>query len=563
MYQRFESYADYCNLVAVLIHACQEYYAGHPNLSDAVYDQLYARIHELETEHPDWIVKHSPTQMIHGEPLKVPRQHLLPMKSLDYKYTADEVYAWHEKLRLPIADFVIEWKIDGIALELVYWYGTLVDAVLRGDGLIGNSIQRNLHMLNVPGRIDLGAEIEYFPIQGEATIVTATFTRLQDYLSDYSSARSATAGLLSSKKEYPFSTTRLIDFFAYRLDYSLVGKTTHMVAMKALNTLSFKTCGSHVGMIHDCIRYFSHIEHNRSSLPCQIDGAVIKLNDPEDQTVVELENPSTNKYPRWAISWKFPSSKAITTVIAVEWQVSRNGELFPVVKLDPIKIESVMISSVTLHNPQRVRELDLCIGDSVEVHRINMVIPAIKSVIKELRPIDATRVTPPLTCPSCNSTLHLNEKHIHCTNPDCPSILKKTISWFYGKKGLDVKGFSEAGALQLIKQCGIKRPIDILQLPLHALQYALGNKQGIKLYQQLHQLTTNPHITVAKLLTALGIPGLSNETAKVIESQYPTLEELIQAMPEQLPKLRSAKSKALLTWNDVDTLIQLSKLGFR
>ncbi len=445
-------------------HEYRYYVLNDPLLSDAEYDQLYKQLAQIEQVYPAWITKDSPTQRV-GNSLNQSFQtvaHLVPMLSLDNSYDADDLNDFDRKARElsqtePIT-YCIEPKFDGASISLIYENDQLVRAVTRGDGVAGEEITNNSKQIR---SIPLTAKfstygIQQIEIRGEVIMSKAAFHQYNETLTAQGLAplanpRNAASGSLRMKDPKEVAT-RNLDAFLYHISYyqTIDGATvdalsTHAGSLELLWNLGFKSpqlekrvC---VG-IQPVIDYCLEFEAGRDTLPYEIDGMVVKVN----QLPLQEKLGMTSHHPRWAIAFKFKAQQATTRLRSIEFQVGRTGAITPVAKLDPVFLAGVTVSSISVHNEEYIREKDLKLGDHVLIERAGDVIPQIVKSLPELRDGTETIIVFPKNCPVCFSELFKEETEAvwRCINIECEAQVVERMIHFVSKDAMDIKSFGES-----------------------------------------------------------------------------------------------------------------------
>jgi DNA ligase (NAD+) len=390
---------------AIHLHQYQYYVENRPSLSDAEYDVLYHELQALEATYPQLITPDSPTQRVGGQPAEgfAAVQHLAPMLSLDNAMNADDLREFAARLQrlLPRQDFtyVVEPKIDGLGVALLYARGVLVRGATRGDGRIGENITQNLRAIkSIPLRLRGPlANLERLEVRGEVYIPKAAFALLNQQLEEegqepFANPRNAAAGSLRLL-DPSLSARRPLDIFLYTLGYAEPAHPyqTHWDAMQALQQAGLKInprtacCAS----LDEVIAYCQHLEAQRHELEYDADGVVVKV----DRFRWQAELGATGHHPRWAIAFKFTAQQATSRVLAIKISVGRTGALTPTADLEPVRITGVTVSRASLHNEDEIRRKDIRVGDTVLVERAGDVIPQVVRVCIESRPADGGRWT--------------------------------------------------------------------------------------------------------------------------------------------------------------------------
>ena len=535
--------------------------AGHayyvldaPVMEDAVYDRLYRELLELEQNHPDLQRSDSPTQRVGGAPAEgfTSVEHRVGMLSLDNAFNRDDLQAWHERLlkvldrpsdtRLPL---VGELKIDGNALALSYRNGVLERAATRGDGSRGEEITANVRTISsIPLRLQIENPPEWVEVRGEAFIPDATFAainaeREQRGEALFANPRNACAGTLRQLDPKVVAARRL-DFFAYTLH--LPGDAQppgQWAALEWLNRAGFRVNPNRERCedLAAIQRFCDHWEQGRHDLPYATDGVVVKLDDLQLQD----EAGFTQKAPRWAIALKYPAEEAPTRLLRVGAQVGRTGAITPVAEFEAVALAGTSVSRATLHNADRIAELDLHLGDTIVVRKAGEIIPEVVRVLPELRPSDATPVQLPQHCPECGSNLvrEGDEAATRCVNSSCPAILRGGLRHWVSKGALDVDGLGSKLIEQLVDRGLVGSLADLYRLDaaLLASLDRMGDKSATNLVEALEASKQQPW---HRQLYGLGIRHIGEVNAKALAAAFFSINSLAAAAleaPEQIAEL--------------------------
>ena len=535
--------------------------AGHayyvldaPVMEDAVYDRLYRELLELEQNDPGLQRSDSPTQRVGGAPAEgfTSVEHRVGMLSLDNAFNRDDLQAWHERLlkvldrprdtRLPL---VGELKIDGNALALSYRNGVLERAATRGDGSRGEEITANVRTISsIPLRLQIENPPEWVEVRGEAFIPDATFAainaeREQRGEALFANPRNACAGTLRQLDPKVVAARRL-DFFAYTLH--LPGDAQppgQWAALEWLNRAGFRVNPNRerCGDLAAIQRFCDHWEQGRHDLPYATDGVVVKLDDLQLQD----EAGFTQKAPRWAIALKYPAEEAPTRLLRVGAQVGRTGAITPVAEFEAVALAGTSVSRATLHNADRIAELDLHLGDTIVVRKAGEIIPEVVRVLPELRPSDATPVQLPQHCPECGSNLvrEGDEAATRCVNSSCPAILRGGLRHWVSKGALDVDGLGSKLIEQLVDRGLVGSLADLYRLDaaLLASLDRMGDKSATNLVEALEASKQQPW---HRQLYGLGIRHIGEVNAKALAAAFFSIDSLAAAAleaPEQIAEL--------------------------
>ncbi len=533
-------------------HAYRYYVLDDPEIRDAEYDALVQALQEIEAEHPELVTADSPTQRVGAEPAerfeKV--RHDEPMLSLDNAMDADGVRAWGERVarRLPeeIAfedlSFVVEPKIDGIAVAIRYVDGVLTRAATRGDGTVGEDITANIRTMRsiplripatdapLPAGLDLPGELE---LRGEVFMRLSDFhalnaRRAEEDLEAYIHARNTAAGSLR-QLDPSITAERELRFWAYGLPAGqTLGATGQYQMLSFLRALGLPTnpdC-KRFDRLEAAIDYARDWMELRPELDYLADGAVIKVDDFEMQSVLG----AVSHHPRWAIAFKAPSEEATTRLLAIEVRVGRTGRLVPHATLEPVQIGGVTVSQATLHNADYVTERDIREGDTVLVKRAGDVIPQVLSVVEALRPDGTEPWSMPRHCPSCGDPVVQPEGavDIFCENAACPAQLVRRVEHFVSRGAMDIEGLGVKLARLFVEEGLIE---DVAGLYTLAAE-DLGGREGFaekRIENLLAAIEASKDRPLRRLLVALGIRHVGGTVARDLASAFRDIDALASA----------------------------------
>ena len=538
----------------LLNHAAHAYYVlDAPELEDPVYDRLYRELLELEAAHPELITPDSPTQRVGGTPAAAfsSVEHRIPLLSLDNAFSSEELEAWYGRL-LKVLDretgtalpMVGELKIDGNALALSYENGLLVRAATRGDGERGEEITANVRTIaSVPLRLQLDAPPAWLEVRGEALIPDATFAAINAERAErdeapFANPRNACAGTLRQLDPKVVAARRL-DFFAYTLHLPPdppQGPRSQWECLQWLQRAGFKV-NPNAELLPDLAAveaFFSAWDTGRRSLAYATDGVVVKLNDLRLQDAAGF----TQKAPRWAIALKYAAEEAPSRLLRLACQVGRTGVVTPVAEFEPVPLAGTTVSRATLHNADRLAELDLHAGDTIVVRKAGEIIPEVVRVLGELRPAGATRLALPNLCPECGSELvrEEGEAATRCVNSSCPAILRGALRHWVSKGGLDVDGLGAKLIEQLVEKGLVGSIADLYRLDgaLLASLERMGAKSAENLVTALAASRAQPW---HRQLYGLGIHHVGEVSAKALAVAFPSAAELATAAAAAPPSI--------------------------
>jgi DNA ligase (NAD+) len=568
--------------------ASYAYYAlDAPTLEDTVYDQLYRELVSLEQANPNLITPDSPTQRIGEKPVEgfSSLAHRIPLYSLDNAFDLADLHQWHDRWRrldpdLPSrVEYVTELKIDGSALALTYENGQLVRGVTRGDGTRGEDITPNVRTIRaIPLRLNLDHPPAWVEIRGEAFLgleVFAQINREREEAGDalFANPRNAAAGTLR-QLDARIVAQRQLDFFAYTLYLSestadLPAPTTQWQSLELLQKMGFRVnpnreCCSSLAAVE---AYYQDWAIRRLDLPYLTDGVVIKLNHFDLQSQLGF----TQKAPRWAIAWKYPPEEAPTRVENISVSVGRTGALTPVAELTPVQLAGTTVSRATLHNGDRIAELDLHIGDTVVVRKAGEIIPEVVKVLTELRPQDARRFEMPTHCPVCGqpAVQPKDEAVTRCVNPKCKAILKGALIHWVSRGAMDIDGIGDKLIEQLVEQGLVHSVADLYTLTADQLidLERMGKRSAEKRMLALDASKARPW---SRVLYGLGIRHVGSVTAQALAEAFLTVEALAQSEPKAIGGVYGIGpeiAQSVYEWfrqPDSQTLIsQLRELGLQ
>ena len=535
-------------------HEYQYYVANEPIISDFEYDQLYQQLISLESANPSLISNDSPSQRV-GNSLNNSFEtvaHLVPMLSLENSYQAEDLIDFDRKAKegaqLAALEYCVEPKFDGASISLIYENDLLVRACTRGDGIAGEDITNNIKQIrSIPLSIPLLAHgIQQIEIRGEVIMTKKSFAAFNEKLKEKQIAplanpRNAAAGSLRMKDPKEVGE-RNLDAFIYHISYFLAapGKSvtillsTHSGSLELLWNLGFRAPQKEKKLItgiEKVISFCSEFEAKRDTLPYEIDGLVIKINDFALQEKLGM----TSHHPRWAIAYKFKARQATTILESVEFQVGRTGAVTPVAKLKTVAIGGVMVSSISMHNEEYIKEKDLRLGDTVIIERAGDVIPQIVQSIASLRKGKEKIINFPSHCPVCNFLLEKEEAEAvwRCNSPLCTAQIIEKIIHFVSKDAMDIKSFGEAN-IRKFYELGILKTIpDLYTLELEKINglEGFGKKSIDNLKAAIAVSKSQP---LYRFIYALGIRFVGETTAKTIASQVHHILDLQNYSEEQL-----------------------------
>ncbi|WP_443932203.1 NAD-dependent DNA ligase LigA [Phascolarctobacterium succinatutens] len=549
------------------------YVLDAPEITDAEYDRMMVRLRELEARYPDSIPADSPTQRVGGRASSqfTEVRHLEPLLSLGNVFSAEELRAFDERVRggLPAGskvEYVMEPKIDGLACSLIYENGKLVRAATRGDGVVGENVTANVRTIrSIPLTLKVlegEAVPELLDVRGEVYMPRQAFMRLNEQRaergeSEFANPRNAAAGSLR-QLDPQVTASRSLSFFAYYL----VGEGAqpkHSESLALLARYGFKVSENYkvVENIDEAIKYIGDFNELRQGLSYDTDGAVIKVNDVYQQRILG----ATGKDPRWATAYKYPPEQAETTLEDIDWRVGRTGVLTPTAVLTPVKLSGSVISRATLHNEDFIRAKDIRIGDRVVINKAGEIIPEVLRVVAEKRTGDEKEVEIPSVCPECGWRVERQgeEAAIRCTNPHCPALGREGLIHFVSRDAMNIDGCGPSVINALLDAGLVRDAADLYSLRKDDLLKLerMGEKSADNLLAALAESKKNE---LDKLLFALGIRHVGAKVARILATEFGSMEKLQQAQPEELAQIRDIGDKiaeSAVTWLNVPANIDL------
>jgi DNA ligase (NAD+) len=567
------------------------YVLDEPTISDREYDDLLRELRELEENHPELQTPDSPTQRVGAAVTTdfAPRRHPVPMLSLANARNLAELEAWHKRARnlLPNATFtfVCELKIDGLAVALTYEGGRLTVGATRGDGLIGEDVTPNIRTIRrIPQRLRADDSApKRVEVRGEVYMPIKSFERLNQQLASasaqtpgaeaeelaegagsatpartprlFANPRNAAAGSLR-QKDPSITRTRLLEFWAYQIGYIDDGirVNSQWEALELLRRWGFPV-NDHIRLCHsleEVIEFCQHWQEHRLSLPYEIDGVVVKINDFAQQEELGF----VARDPRWAIAFKFPPLQMTSVLRDIQVNVGRTGSLNPYAIVDPVNIGGVIVKQAALHNEEDIQRKDLRVGDYVLVQRAGDVIPQIVKPIIEKR--DPNNPPPvyhlPERCPSCGAPVVKDESEAmaYCSNPPelCPAQLLELIRHFVSRGAMDIQGIGDELTRAFVDRGYVKDPADLYRLTAEDLRKLekFAEKRTANILAAIEQSKQQP---LERLLFALGIRHVGEKAAQIVAEALGTMDRLLAASEEEivaLPGIGPIIGRSLYTW---------------
>jgi DNA ligase (NAD+) len=533
----------------ILEYHNQRYYQqDDPEISDIEYDRLMRELQELEQQYPDDDLASSPTRRVGAAPLAkfASVAHPSSMLSLANAFSEEEIIDFDNRIKklakVEHIDYVAEPKLDGLAVNLIYENGIFIRGATRGDGVTGEDVTQNLKtMSSLPLKMRKGGDKaipSFIEIRGEVYMERQPFKklnrrRMEEGEEPFANPRNAAAGSLR-QLDPKITSKRPLNIFLYNVgNVKGVSFAKHSEVLDALISWGFPVNPliEQAKDIQGAISYFEKIGKQRESLPYEIDGVVLKVND----LALQADLGAVSRNPRWALACKFPAAQETTKIINIEVQVGRMGTLTPVAIMEPVNVGGVMVSRATLHNEDEIIKKDIRIGDTVVIQRAGDVIPEVVKIIAAKRTGAEKEFKMPAKCPECDSEIVRLEGEVahRCVNMSCPAQLKEHIRHFASRGALDIEGLGEKVSAQLFDAGLIQDPSDLYFLTKDQL-LALdrhGEKSAQNLIDSIEKSKTPP---LDKFIFALGIRNVGERTAKLLATRFGTMVNLIDARIEDL-----------------------------
>ena len=530
-------------------HNRKYYIEENPSIPDVEYDRLFRELQDIEAERPDLLSSTSPTQRVGGEAVSAfePAKHVTPMLSLDNAFTPEEVSAFEKRIEDELskndrAEFYCELKYDGLAISLLYRNGIFERAATRGDGSVGENVTANVKTIkSVP--LDLNSAFsalnqpvpELLEVRGEILMQRKDFERLneikrQNGEDTFANPRNAASGSLR-QLDSKVTAKRSLSFFAYGIGVAdgFDKGASHSESMNHLKDLGFRMSELNCVAVgqEGLMAFYNKVMSMRDGLPYDIDGVVYKI----DSYAAQEKLGFVSRSPRWARAHKFPAEEQLTKLLDIDVQVGRTGAITPVARLEPVAVGGVVVSNTTLHNMDEIIRKDIMIGDIVRVRRAGDVIPQILGPIVEKRPEDARKFVMPSVCPVCGSDIVKPEGEAvsRCSGGlVCSAQLKGSIQLFAGRKAMDIDGLGDIHIENLVDMKLVKNPNDLYNLSMNDWLSLprMGEKLAAKIQANLEKTKERP---LAKVIYALGVRQVGEQTAKDLAKHFGTMDKIIHA----------------------------------
>lgn len=522
-------------------HNNRYYNLDSPEISDYEYDMLLRELENIEAEYPQLITSQSPTQKVGGSAGEKfsPVVHQVVMESLHDSFSPDEVRDFDRKVRTVVQDvqYVVEPKFDGLSVSCEYRNGVFTRGSTRGDGTVGEDVTENLMTIeSLPKRLNNAPA--FLEVRGEVYMSLESFDEIVAMQENngekpFKNPRNAAAGSLR-QKDSKITAQRKLDIFVFNIQQiDGVNITSHAQSLDYLKELGFPTAQYRVcDTIEQVLEQIDIIDKSRGELPCDIDGAVVKVNDFATRTLLG----STAKFPKWAEAYKYPPEEKETELLDIEINVGRTGALTPVGIFAPVLLAGTTVSRATLHNEDFIREKNIHIGDVVVIRKAGEIIPEVLSVA-QVRSLDDP-YTFPDTCPSCGSKVvrERDESAVRCTNTNCPAQLLRHLIHFVSRDAMDIDGLGPAVLEQLLNSGLIKSFVDIYNL--RAIDVAvlerMGEKSAVNLITAIENSKSRE---INRLIYALGIRHIGQKAAKLLCEHFLSIDAIFDASIEEISQI--------------------------
>ncbi|HOK10032.1 MAG TPA: NAD-dependent DNA ligase LigA [Candidatus Hydrogenedens sp.] len=559
------------------------YVHAKPEISDYEYDMLLKELEALEREYPQLQTPYSPTQRVGGKVIDEFQsvEHKVPMLSIDNTYNEAEIREFDQRIHRALStdekiSYVVELKIDGVAISITYESQIYTRAATRGDGFRGDDVTENVKTIkSVPLRLR-GSAPKVVEVRGEVFMRNEELERLNQIREEngeepFRNPRNTTAGTLKLK-DPRLVAQRKLDVFFYEIVFEEQNKDICKTHVETLTTLKkwglpvnphWTACAD----INEVIKCCNEWREKRYSLGYETDGMVIKVNE---HKIRELLG-STSKSPRWVIAYKFPAETAKTKLLNIKVQVGKSGALTPVAEMEPVLLAGTIVKRATLHNFEELERKDIRVGDTVEIQKAGEIIPQVIRPILELRPPDAKPFKPPEICPECGSHVQKDPEGVfyRCLSIDCPAQLKQRIQHYAQRRAMDIEGLGPALVEQLVNKGLVKNIADIYRLKKEQLVELerMGSKSADNLLNAIENSKNRP---ISALIFGLGIRHVGQHIAEILAEHFCSIENLMTASVEELtsinevgPIVAESIKNFFTTKENIELINDLKQLGLR
>ena len=514
-------------------HNNRYYNLDSPEISDYEYDMLLRELENIEEEYPELITPSSPTQKVGGQKGEKFSEvvHSVVMESLHDSFSGDELRDFDRKVRelVPKVQYVVEPKFDGLSVSVEYQNGIFVRGSTRGDGSVGEDVTDNLLTIKSLPKILKNAP-EFLEVRGEVYMSVANFEKIvaeqeNNNQKPFKNPRNAAAGSLR-QKDAKITEKRNLDIFVFNIQ-QIKGKEfkTHKESLDYLKFLGFPTAFYNTfDDIEDVLKEIERIDKHRGDLPCDIDGAVVKVNNLEQRKILG----STSKFPKWAEAYKYPPEEKETKLLNIEINVGRTGALTPVGIFEPVLLAGTTVSRAVLHNEDFIKERDIHIGDYVKIRKAGEIIPEVLSLSR--RGDNTKPFVFPKNCPSCGAKVIKEEGEavFRCTNTDCPAQLLRHLIHFSSRDAMDIDGLGPAVLEQLVSKKLINSFSDLYRLRVEEVEKLerMGEKSAVNL---INAIEKSKEAEIYRIIYALGIRHIGQKAAKILCEHFLSIDNIINS----------------------------------
>jgi DNA ligase (NAD+) len=522
------------------------YVEAKPNISDREFDRLMKELTDLETAHPEFTSADSPSQRVGGQPIDSFHsvEHAVRMMSIDNTYDEADVRAFDERVHKRLGgespSYVLEPKIDGVAATLRYESGVLTLAATRGDGRVGDDITAQARTIqSIPLRLHDGAKVPaVIEVRGEMYMPNAEFLKLnleREAAGEelYKNPRNLTTGTLK-QLDPKITAQRKLRFISHgigQVEPLTVDTYWHWLELIKQWRLPVAEHAQHAKTIDNVIKGIEKFAEVRGKLSYQTDGMVVKVDRFDHRATLG----TTDKFPRWAVAFKYKAEQMRTELKGVDWQVGKAGTLTPVARLTPVFLAGSTVSNASLHNIDQIRKLGVHVGDTIVVEKAGEVIPYVRQVVVEKRVHGAKPIEPPTKCPSCGSKVEKDPDgpYIRCVNSECPAQFREKLKWFVGRNQMDIENIGEVLVDQLADAGLVKTFADLYLLKHEQLigLERMGDKSASSVLASIEASRSRP---LDRLLAGLGIRHVGNRVAYVLATHFLSFDALAVATAEEL-----------------------------
>lgn len=527
-------------------HDRKYYVEAAPEISDREYDRLIDELKRIETEHPELITDDSPTKRIGDAPVPhlVQVAHRVPMLSIDNTYSREELAAYFQRTDKLLEGQPIEWvrefKIDGVAASLIYKDGQLIRGLTRGNGMVGDDVTHTLRTIrDVPLRLTTRKPPPYLEVRGEVYMTNRDLADLnlrqaKAGLEPFKNTRNVTAGTMRTL-DAKIAAERNLRFFCHGVGYTEgFSAKSHMEFLEHISQLGIPATPG-VRLFHSSAAALAAVdasEEEMTELDFEVDGLVFKVNPFNLRDILGRRSKS----PRWMIAYKVEKYEAVTRLENIDVQVGKTGAITPVAYLQPVEIADTTVSRASLHNADEIERLDVRIGDWVVVEKAGKIIPKVMRVEKHRRESKLPKFVFPTRCPQCHSELARDEGgvYIRCTNPACPAQLRQRLQYYASRTGMDIDTLGEKIIDQLVKLGMVRNYDDLYRLTAAQLVQHIDLVKEKKANKLIEAIRDSKDRGLAHVLTAIAIRHVGPRVARVLARNFPTIDALAAATPEEL-----------------------------